>query len=380
MNRSSIHIHQRTEWVNKNTNTISFNGNNDPYYHESSTQKTTTIGQGSLNYCKWDLSRLNDIFNSEYDDKNTSTFDFSSESDAKACIGTTASLTKRKSNSQTDASCPPGTKYEGANVYSWMDVENSGFSDGIPLSEAILKVCDGQLGPPEEEDRHYSEIKNGRGCSMDDCLIAGNPRDFCEQTACLIYDCKYTIAGKTVTMYNQLSVYKEIYEQIKSGTLQNWRTILESNANGEQELEDEIRKIAKKVCETEQCNDGGKNPFVYRTIQLNLGQDWNISFPSITGEGRKFGSNWNEHTVQTVLNRNNIDESKPMYRITLTPATIRQIRNYNGSQNGYDTNLDCNSDGSACISSFLRGNELQGNIEGKCAGISKSNFYSCTNY
>lgn len=381
MKRNNIHIQQRVEWSNKNYKKVSFNNNNnlDPYYHSSSNNQITKIAEGSLNYCTWDLSRLNTMFNIKYDDKNVSTFDFSKERDLSICKGSTAMMTKIKSNSQVDGSCPPGTKYYGVNVYSWMDRAESGFSDGIPLAEAIQKVCNGQLGPPD--NREYEERKSDSGCSMDDCLIAGNPSEFCNITACYVYACKYTIAGKTVTMYNQLSVYKELYQQIKSGQLK-WEEIL-NQENGEQILEEKVKEIAKKVCETEQCDNGGRQPFVYRTVQLHINNNWQLSFPGFKGNGRNYGSNWTEDTVNKVLDRQYIDQSNPMYKITLTPNTIKQIRNYNKSQSDYNNpSLHCNDDGSACISSFLR-EELQGDIiSGKCANVTTTNFYdsSCVNY
>ena len=105
---------------------------------------------------------------------------------------------------------------------------------------------------------------------------------------------------------------------------------------------------------------------IYRTIKLG---DEQTAFPSIDGDGRTPGSNWNSEDGSLVSNYITYNRGvegeqvytlTPLYKITLTPAIIKQIRSYNQAINDYgDFNLVCEVDASGratgrkCISNFI---------------------------
>ncbi|MBE6144787.1 MAG: hypothetical protein E7169_04360 [Firmicutes bacterium] len=113
---------------------------------------------------------------------------------------------------------------------------------------------------------------------------------------------------------------------------------------------------------------------IYRPISLNR------PFPGQSGTNRTPGANWNSSPVINVNITSNRDteteniykELDPLYKITLTPALIQEIRDYNDAQDnkdvtyyngmveekngkaGYsDFNLTC-IDGQHCLSKFIR--------------------------
>lgn len=112
---------------------------------------------------------------------------------------------------------------------------------------------------------------------------------------------------------------------------------------------------------------GKGNPTVnviFRPISLNN------PFPGKDGLGREVGVNWghgedytadNETIRKIIKNNRDVETDKiyreldPLYKITLTPSLIKQIREYN-KKNTYDDikNLKCNSNGEKCTSQFIR--------------------------
>ena len=382
--RQPMTVTERLKWTG-NTNTIvDFNRENPiigptntPGYNTSTSKGQETLASGTLNYCKWDLSKVNKLFTinsqNELSFENKITFTFKGA--MAKCLGNTAIIENPKSASVKDCACPPNTKHTKINAYHWLNqlellsgTERQKYMNGLTCTEAISTFCDSNVEPNID---YYEEIVNGEGCSLQDCLQEGNPYEFCSRVACNQYKCTIDIAGKQTTTYIQSAVYREAYLRAKKHGI-NWNALTKEEANNQ------LDEIAKEQCQLSQCdNKGDKEPFVYRTVQLHNGNNKTLSFPGLSGTGRDFGSNWSEDLVTKVLNRNNIDESKPMYKITLTPATIRQIRNYNKNQNDYNNpSLDCAENKAACISSFLPTIP----IEGKCAGANKNNFYSCVNY
>lgn len=119
------------------------------------------------------------------------------------------------------------------------------------------------------------------------------------------------------------------------------------------------------------CNfnavEGKGNPninVIFRQISLNN------PFPGKDGDGREVGANWghgedytpNNNTVNSIIKNNRgvetdkiYRELDPLYKITLTPALIKQIRQYN-KDNDYDDigKLKCTADGNKCTSQFIR--------------------------
>jgi len=125
----------------------------------------------------------------------------------------------------------------------------------------------------------------------------------------------------------------------------------------------------------------------FRTISLSN------PFPARDGTSRLPGSNWlnTENYVYDYINNNRAIqykrksttdnpelmylETEPMYTVTLDPATMMKIRQYN-SQNTYDyINLACNKDNRECQSIFLRNTYYipLNNLSGVCSD--SSNFH-----
>ncbi len=106
-----------------------------------------------------------------------------------------------------------------------------------------------------------------------------------------------------------------------------------------------------------------KEDLVFRPISLSN------PFPGQNGNGRSMGSPWTDDLKKTyITNRSNVYSKKPLYSITLTPSTIKQIRDYNKDTSYDDFNLIC-SNGEACYSIFLRNYS-------KIINTNKSNCYN----
>lgn len=131
-------------------------------------------------------------------------------------------------------------------------------------------------------------------------------------------------------------------------------------------------------CENPPCNNANKLSdinVIFRPISLN------DPFPGVNGKGRAPGENWNKlGLVNTyITNNRNVKTDKiykdldPLYKITLTPGLIKEIRKYNDIQEskrvtyytnkagkitgkaGYsDFNLTCDSNDKNCKSHFIR--------------------------
>lgn len=388
--RSKIQATSELTWENDENKKVNLNLGNptstptlDNGYSIITNGKTTNLTSGSLNYCSWDLNKYNKIFGTNGTMDNTITFDFSKENEIAACIGKREdTITIKKSNTQQDCACPPNTNHSGTNAYYWysnnkitdQDMETK-FTDGITCTEAQELVCNSDL---PKTDTGYKEIENGEGCSMQDCLQAGNPYDYCSMVACQQYECNIKISGKTSNVYTQYDVYKKIHEKYDTDDLKR-----KLEQMSKEEAESIANEIAKEVCQENSCdNDKNKNKtnFVYRTVELNDGQNTNVSFPGLNGNGRKSGSNWTENSIKTILNKKRIKSNDPMYKIVLDSKTINTVRNYNKQQNndyGSYNGLDCkDNDGSACISDFLRKTII---VSGRCSNLSQANFYSNCN-
>lgn len=137
---------------------------------------------------------------------------------------------------------------------------------------------------------------------------------------------------------------------------------------------------------TDTCEDSnaGNTNLVYRSIELNN------PFPDANGanEMREMGKNWNSTIADIVITNNRgvktdkVYTLEPMYTITLTPTVIKEIQKYNADTEYSDFNLNCDSTGNFCTSSFLR-NFLPSinaiSYENSCA-ISlngRSDWYDC---
>jgi len=129
---------------------------------------------------------------------------------------------------------------------------------------------------------------------------------------------------------------------------------------------------------------------IYRPISLK------DPFPSIDGDGRRPGENWNNssYIYNFITNNRDVDtydiytDLDPLYTITLTPGLIQEIREYNEQQEknnrgGYtDFNLTCDSNGRKCKSKFIRESLTNYNFSKYFSGCgikSKHSGLSCSN-
>lgn len=108
------------------------------------------------------------------------------------------------------------------------------------------------------------------------------------------------------------------------------------------------------LCEEGDCETPSNLNIIYRPISLTN------PFPNVKQNSsyRQMGSNWDAIYAELFITNNrgvpdyNIYNLTPVYTITLTPSTIKEIRNYN-KQNGLnDFDMDC-TNGYDCSSKFL---------------------------
>ena len=134
-------------------------------------------------------------------------------------------------------------------------------------------------------------------------------------------------------------------------------------------------------------NDEGLLNVIYRPISLDN------PFPSIDADGRVTGVNWcygdncsNTNPVVEKVITNNRDvtteevyrQLDPLYTITLTPALIKEIREYNDKNDYDDFTLDCDNNGKYCKSTFIR-DEFKNYFYG-CGIENKSGGLRCQEY
>lgn len=176
-----------------------------------------------------------------------------------------------------------------------------------------------------------------------------------------------TAGSSSSSSTNQL-MYRQIQQCINSKRLSNSiRVAFDSDTAYKCTYEVE-NKLFKEETNYKDLN------VIYRTISLNN------PFPGQSGTNRNPGSNWNwRPLINTYITNNRDTETEnmyndldPLYKITLTPAIIQEIRKYNDAQDsksitfynskseridgvaGYsDFNLECTG-GKYCLSKFIR--------------------------
>ena len=273
------------------------------------------------------------------------------------------------------AECPANTYHAGTNAYYWLanslindDSLKKKALDGVNSTEAIDMFCNNKT--LEKFDGGYEQIINEDGSAvLDDCLMAGVPLNQCQENAGKTYKCTDGQGIKTDVSYF-------VYLKAKEKGITNFDNKTQMNT---------ILKSIEK--ENPYCNDscynGDKNSktFVYRTISLG---DKKTSFPGKNGNGRTPGSNWNSDSlIKTIItNKQDIYNNEPMYEIELNYQKIAEIRNYNKKHSYDDFKLECDSNGSSCVSEFLNSASL--NVKGKCSNVNNTanSFYGagCVNY
>ena len=152
---------------------------------------------------------------------------------------------------------------------------------------------------------------------------------------------------------NYLSILSDYYVpvSIKNGTRGlAQRSVSSGNASATYTCQFSVANNFR--CTGDDCEKGLN--IIYRPISLSN------PFPSANSKDkyRTFGSNWSEMFAEKyIINNRNVKEYdvynlKPLYTITLTPSTIKSIRNYNKKHSMNDFNLSC-TEGYDCISKFL---------------------------
>lgn len=269
------------------------------------------------------------------------------------------------------AECPANTYHAGTNAYYWLanslitdDSLKKKALDGVNSTEAIDMFCNNKT--LEKFDGGYEQIINEDGSAvLDDCLMAGVPLKQCQKNAGKTYKCTDGQGIRTDVSYFVYLKAKE--KSIDFSNITQMNTILKS-------IEKE-----NPYC-NDSCYNGDKNSktFVYRTISLG---DKKTSFPGKNGNGRTPGSNWNSDSLieKIITNRQDVYNNEPMYEIVLDYSTLKNIRSDNKKikyDYGNFNKLECNENGTACISKFLRENI---SVNGRCSKLGRENFYTNCN-
>lgn len=273
------------------------------------------------------------------------------------------------------AECPANTYHAGTNAYYWLanslitdDSLKKKALDGVNSTEAIDMFCNNKT--LEKFDGGYEQIINEDGSAvLDDCLMAGVPLKQCQENAGKTYKCTDGQGIKTDVSYF-------VYLKAKEKGITNF--------DNEPQMKTMLESVKKEnpYC-NDSCYNGDKNSktFVYRTISLG---DKKTSFPGKNGNGRTPGSNWNSDSLieKIITNKQDIYNNEPMYEIELNYQKIAEIRNYNKKHSYDDFKLECDSNGSSCVSEFLNSASL--NVKGKCSNVNNTanSFYGagCVNY
>ena len=273
------------------------------------------------------------------------------------------------------AECPANTYHAGTNAYYWLanslindDSLKKKALDGVNSTEAIDMFCNNKT--LEKFDGGYEQIINEDGSAvLDDCLMAGVPLKQCQENAGKTYKCTDGQGIKTDVSYF-------VYLKAKEKGITSF--------DNKTQMETMLKSVEKEnpYCNNS-CYNGDKNSktFVYRTISLG---DKKTSFPGKNGNGRTPGSNWNSDSlIKTIItNKQDIYNNEPMYEIELNYQKIAEIRNYNKKHSYDDFKLECDSNGSSCVSEFLNSASL--NVKGKCSNVNNTanSFYGagCVNY
>lgn len=273
------------------------------------------------------------------------------------------------------AECPANTYHAGTNAYYWLanslitdDSLKKKALDGVNSTEAIDMFCNNKT--LEKFDGGYEQIINEDGSAvLDDCLMAGVPLKQCQENAGKTYRCTDGQGIKTDVSYF-------VYLKAKEKGITSF--------DNKTQMETMLKSVEKEnpYCNNS-CYNGDKNSktFVYRTISLG---DKKTSFPGKNGNGRTPGSNWNSDSlIKTIItNKQDIYNNEPMYEIELNYQKIAEIRNYNKKHSYDDFKLECDSNGSSCVSEFLNSASL--NVKGKCSNVNNTanSFYGagCVNY
>lgn len=262
-----------------------------------------------------------------------------------------------------DCQCPQGTDHQFESPYDYMDESDK---QNYTCAEAIQQFCDVNT---EKKPKTCIRQSDGKEIELETCLGDNNTLEYCKNKECNQtgnkYTCEYTKDG------NKLQ--KDISSCV---------TGIKNSGKSEEAAIEYCTNKDSDCCKTKgTCPEDN---IVYRTIDLNN------PFPGKDGDGRTPGSNWNSTTLieNKITKTTNAYNETPIYKITLTPSTIKEIREYNDNHDYLDyENLNCNEAGVACISSFLHGTSTGTNttsaiveVSGDCKNVTHNNFYTCLHY
>lgn len=265
--------------------------------------------------------------------------------------------------------CPEGTKHAGKDLYC--EIYKAG------STTTTLTCADAQVLYCDQEDFYDEVCTDEKYCPNDSsikltaCMNNGYSYSYCVDTLCY--------GGGDKDYHCPKGTYNDGMD-IKPCVFANIGMGLEK---------------AIKYCQDTVCPYKGGINIIYRPISLRNpfpGKDAigsAINFSLDNRKSRYPGSNWNSATLvknEILYNRktegNSVYDKEPLYSFVLTADVIKNIRDYNNSQEksgGYaDYTLECKgSNGLACLSNqFLRNNN-SGLVGGKCSKASGNNFYTC---
>ncbi len=163
---------------------------------------------------------------------------------------------------------------------------------------------------------------------------------------------------RTASGNSYYSVYNQLRACVQSKVVSTTGSIA-FNEDTKYECEYNVRN--RVMCPPGSCDEQVGLSVIYRNINLS------DPFPGLSGTGRKPGNNWSvSYYINTYITNNRgvttdrvYFDRDPLYKITLTPAVIKSIRQYNRRQTqldeGYaDFKMRCLLNGEKCLSGFIR--------------------------
>ena len=184
------------------------------------------------------------------------------------------------------------------------------------------------------------------------CVMSGSSKVQCKRYQDTSGTWRTASGSSYYTAYNQLRACVQSKVVSTTGTVA-------FNEDTKYECEYNVRN--RVMCPPGSCDEQVGLSVIYRNINLS------DPFPGLAGTGRTPGNNWNvSYYINTYIKNNRgVDTDRvyfdrdPLYKITLTPAIIKSIRQYNQRQlqldDGYsDFKMTCLRNGEKCLSDFIR--------------------------
>ena len=284
--------------------------------------------------------------------------------------------------------CPSGTDFAGTSVYDLIDnIYGIAENQNGTCADLQYKICN-------KPAKYYCKNKNNdTKVDVTTCVENGiksgvstynsylKCRD--ENTACAPNTCSGTCVVNTISSGNVgLSVKKcngktciitplcptnqivspssldYIAEKLHLNGVQGLKDAFDNNKINNSQLKAVLKQSESAICENQRI--------IFRIVDLSNPFYGNqITGLSLTNnKSRVPGANWNSEQLVSdrILkarnkNGNGIYEKTPLYTITLTPQSIKNIRQYNSKNKYAKFNLNCNDSDRTygCISEFIHG-------------------------